>query len=94
MFSVRYSRLYQLYYQKNTKHDLPTLQFIFTSPELIKQLVLKKDEYRLELQTPEATKLFGKTNKINRQNKEWRKCSLEMFEVALVQCNLIDNQYQ
>ena len=56
--------------------------------------MLKKDEYRLELQTPEATKLFGKTNKINRQNKEWRKCSLEMFEVALVQCNLIDNQYQ
>ena len=30
-----------------------------------------KDEHKLELQTPESTKLFGSTKKINRQNKEW-----------------------
>ena len=31
--------------------------------------------------------------KINRQNKKWRK-RLEVAEVVLVQCNLVDNQYQ
>ena len=35
------------------------------------RLVLKiKDEYKLELQRPETIKLFGSTQKINRQNKK------------------------
>ena len=34
-----------------------------------------KDEWKLELQTPETMKLFGTTKKINRQDKEWRKCT-------------------
>ena len=29
----------------------------------------------VELQTPETMNLFGSTKKINRQNKEWRKCT-------------------
>ena len=34
------------------------------------RLVFKiKDEYKLELQTPETMKLFPSTKKINRQNK-------------------------
>ena len=32
-----------------------------------------KDGYKLELQTPETMKLFGSTQKKNRQNKKWRK---------------------
>ena len=51
-----------------------------------------KDGYKLELQTPETMKLFG-SKKINRQSKKWRKC-LELDEVVLVQCKLVDNQYQ
>ena len=40
-------------------------------------------------------KSFGSTKKINRQNKNWRKCeSLEVVEVVLVQCNLVEHQYQ
>ena len=40
-------------------------------------------------------KFFGSTKKINRQNKKWRKCtSLEVVEVVLVQCNLVENHYQ
>ena len=55
-------------------------------------LVFKiKDGYKLELQTPEKNKLFGSTKKINRQNK---KRSLELVEVVLVQCSLVNNQYQ
>ena len=53
-----------------------------------------KDGYRLELQTPEIMKLFGSTKKLldkikNRENVP----SLEVVEVVLVQCNLVDNQY-
>ena len=41
---------------------------------IINRLVFKiKDGCKLELQMPEAMKLFGSTKKINRQNKKWRK---------------------
>ena len=56
-----------------------------------------KDGYKQELQTLETTKLFGSTKKINRQNKQRRKHFipiLEVVEVVLVQCHLVDNQYQ
>ena len=40
-------------------------------------------------------KLFCCTKKLNRQNKKRKKVtSLEVVEVVLVQCNLVDNQYQ
>ena len=50
---------------------------------------------KLELQTNETMKLFGSTKKLidktkNRENVP----SLEVVEVVLVQCNLVDNQYQ
>ena len=60
------------------------------------RLVLKiEDGYKLELQTSETMKLFGSTKKLidkikNRENV----LSLEVVEVVLVQCNLVDNQYQ
>ena len=46
-----------------------------------------KDEYKLELETPESRK------KTNRQNKIWRQ-TLEVTEGVLVQCNLVNNQHQ
>ena len=54
-----------------------------------------KDGYNLELQTSETMKLFDSTKKLidetkNRENVP----SLEVVEVVLVQCNLVDNQYQ
>ena len=52
------------------------------------RLVLKiEHEYKLEYQTLGTLKL-GKTN--NGENVP----SLEVVEVILVQCNLVDNQYQ
>ena len=54
-----------------------------------------KDEYKLELQTPETMTLFGSTKKINGQNKNGENVpSLEAGKVVLVQCNLADNQNQ
>ena len=54
-----------------------------------------KDGYRLELQTSETVKLFGSTKKlIDKIKNREEVSSLEVFEVVLVHCNLVDNQYQ
>ena len=51
-----------------------------------------KNECKLELQMPEILKLFGSTKKLIDETKNGE--SLEVVEVILVQCNLLDNQYQ
>ena len=49
----------------------------------------------LELQTPETMKLLGSTKKlINKTQNGQNVPSLEVVKVVLVQCNLVDNQYQ
>ena len=54
-----------------------------------------KDGYKLELQTPETMKLFGSTKKLIGKTKNGEKVpSYEVVEVVLVQCNLVENQYQ
>ena len=60
------------------------------------RLVFKiKDGYKLELQTPETIKLFGSTKKLIDKTKNTEKePSLKVVEVVLVQCNLVNNQYQ
>ena len=53
------------------------------------------DGNKLELQTPEMMKLFGNTKKLMNKAKNGENVpSLEVVEVALVQCNLVGNQYQ
>ena len=60
------------------------------------RLVFKiKDGYKLELQTPEAMKIFCSTKKLMDKSKNGEDVpSLEAVEVILVQCNLVDNQYK
>ena len=60
------------------------------------RLVFKiKDGYKLELQTPETMELFSSTKKLIDKTKNGEKVpSPEVAEVVLVQCNLVDNQYQ
>ena len=54
-----------------------------------------KEGYKLELQTPKTMKLFGSIKKLKYKTKNGEKVpSLELVEVILVQCNLVDNQYQ
>ena len=53
-----------------------------------------KDGYKLELQTPETMKLFASTKKISKTKGGGKVSSLEVIELVLVQCNLVDNQYQ
>ena len=56
-------------------------------------LVFKiKDGCELELQTPEAMKLFGNTKKFIDKTKNGESApSLQVVEVVLVQCNLVNN---
>ena len=54
-----------------------------------------KDEYSLELLTPETMKLLGSTkSKITKDKNSENVPNLEITEVALVQCNIVDNDYQ
>ena len=54
-----------------------------------------KDVHKLELQTSETMKLFDSTNKLLGKGKNGENVSsFEVTEVVLVQCNLVDNQYQ
>ena len=48
--------------------------------------------YKLELQTSGTMKLFGSTKKLIDKTKNGENIpSLQVVEVALVQCNLVDN---
>ena len=54
-----------------------------------------KSGYYLELLTPETMKLLGSTeNKINKDKSGENAPLLEVFELVLVHCNLVNNDYQ
>ena len=51
--------------------------------------------YKLRLQVPETMKLFGSTKRSIDEIKIWENVpSLKVFDVVLVQLNLLDHQYQ
>ena len=92
IFCVKYSRLYVYIIKKHeTLTTIPPIYVYINRGN--NRLVFKiKDAYKLELQTPETLKLFGNTKKIIDKTKNWEK--VPSLEVVLVQCNLVDNQYQ
>ena len=54
-----------------------------------------KTGYKLELLTPETMRLLGSTKKDVDQDKNGEDVpKLESVEVALVHCNLVNNNYQ
>ena len=54
-----------------------------------------KSGYYLELLTPESMKLLGSTvSKINKDKNSENVPNLEVVEVVLVHCNLVNNDYQ
>ena len=60
------------------------------------RLVFKiKVGYKLELQTPETMKLFDSKKKLTDKTKNGENVpNLEVVELVLVQCSLVDNKYQ
>ena len=54
-----------------------------------------KNEYYLELLTPETMKLLGSTErKITKDKNGENEPHLEVVELVLVHCNLVNNDYQ
>ena len=54
-----------------------------------------KDVYKLELQTPKTMQLLNGTKQLIDKTKNGENVtSLKVVEVVLVQCNLVDNEYQ
>ena len=66
-------------------------------PNKIKNIIIfkVKKAYKLELLSPETTKLLGSTEKDVDQDKNGEDVpKLESVEVVLVHCNLVNNSYQ
>ena len=95
LFCSRCSKSYQYIIKKHkTLTVIPPIHVYInrTNNRLVFQ---EKDRYRLELQTPETMKLFGSTKILKNKTKNGEnKPNPEVFEVVLVQWNLVDNQYQ
>ena len=54
-----------------------------------------KTEYYFELLTPETTKLLGSTkSKINKDKNDKNVPYLEITEVVLIHCNIVNKDYQ
>ena len=54
-----------------------------------------KTRYYLEFLTPETMKLLGSTNiKVNKDKNDKKPAHLGISEVVLVQCNIVNNDYQ
>ena len=66
------------------------------SNKIKNRIVFKiKNGYKLELLTPETMKLLGSTKKVVDKDKNSENVpKLESFEVVLVHCNLVKNDYQ
>ena len=79
------------------KYEIPSANHLIHIyiKKINNRLVFKiKDRHKLELQTAETMKLIGSTKTLVNKIKNGRNVlSLEVVEVVLVQCNLVDNQY-
>ena len=74
------------------KHEaVTTIPLIHVYISRINRLFKGKDGYKLELQMPETMKSFSSTNKLTDKAKAE---NIPSLDVVLVQCNLVDNQYQ
>ena len=74
--------------------DEPSVQIYVNKTE--NRIIFKiKNEYSLELLTPETMKLLGSTeNKISEDKNDGNVLHLEITEVVLVHCNIVNNDYQ
>ena len=63
--------------------------------EIENRIIFKiKTGYYFELLTPETMKLLGSTKKITNNENGENVPHLEITEVALVHCNIVNNDYQ
>ena len=74
--------------------DVPSVQIYVNKIE--NRIVFKiKNGYSLELSTPATMKLYGSTeNKITEDKNGENVPHLQITEVVLVHCNIVNNDYQ
>ena len=95
LFYIRYSRLFWVYFKKHGEDiDKPSVQIYVNKIE--NRVTFKiKNWYSLELLTSETIKLLGSTeNKITKDKNDENVPHLEIKEVVLVHCDIINNDYQ
>ena len=83
-----------LFQKNNEKIDDPSIRLYVNKIE--NRITFKiKTGYYLELLTPETMKLLGSTeNKITKDKNGENVPHLEITEVVLVHCNIVNNDYQ
>ena len=92
---MRYSRLFWVYFKKHGESvDKPSVWIYGNKIE--NRVTFKiKNGYSLDLLTLETMKLLGSTkNKISKDKNGENVPHLEITEVVLVNCNIVNNDYQ
>ena len=94
VFSVRYSRLFQIDLKKGGNNNKPSVQ-IYVNKSRNRITFKIKNGYSLQLLTPETMKLLGSIeNEITEAKNGENIPHLEITEVVLVHCNVVNNDYQ
>ena len=80
--------------KQNGKIDIPSIRIYVNKTENRITFKIKKGYYLKDL-TPAAIKLLGSTeNKITKDKNGENVSDFEVLEVALVHCNIVNNDYQ
>ena len=95
IFCIRYSRLFWVYFKKHGENVDNLLLRIHVN-KIENRITFKiKTGYYHELLTPETVKLLGSTeNEITKDKNGENLPHLEITEVILVHCNIVNNDYQ
>ena len=95
LFYIRYLRIFWIHFKKHGDNiDKPAVQIYVNNIE--NRVTFKiKSRYSLELLTPATMKLLWSTkNEITKDKNGENVPHLEITEVVLIRCNIVNNDYQ
>ena len=95
IFYIRYSRLFWIYIKKHAEKIFnPSIRIYINKIENRTTFKIKTGYY-LELSTPETIKLLASTrSKIPKDKNDEDVPYLEITEVVLIHCNVVNDSYQ
>ena len=95
IFYLRYSRLFWIYLKKHGERTVDSSIRLYKN-KIENRITFKiKTGYYLELLTPETTELLGSTKiKIKKDENDENVPPLEMSEVVLIHCLIVNINYQ
>ena len=88
--------MFSVYLKKKQGEDIDKISVQIYVNKIENRITFKiENKYSLELLTPEAMKLLGSTeNKITKDKNSKNVPHLEITEVLLLHCNIVNNGYQ